>query len=72
MSNSDIVRRIGALPLINQCKATPKILKLRGKVGIGLDLMYKRLSSRLRMQIRCSTLIINLLINRYYNHLRNH
>jgi len=59
MSNGDIVRRIGVLPSINQCEATPKKLKLRGEVGIGLDLIYERLSSRLRIQIRCSTLVIN-------------
>jgi len=34
-------------------------LKLHGEVGIGLDLIYERLSSRLRIQIRCSTLVIN-------------
>ena len=34
-------------------------MKLHGEVGIGLDLIYERLSSRLRIQIRCSTLVIN-------------
>ena len=59
MSNGNIVRRIRVLPSINQCEATPKTLKLRGEVGIRLDLIYKRLSSRLRIQIRYSILVIN-------------
>ena len=59
MSNGDIVKRIRVLPSINQCEATPKTLKLHGEVGIGLDLIHERLSSRLRIQIRCSTLVIN-------------
>ena len=45
------------LPSINQCEATPKSLKLRSEVGIGLDLTPERLSRR--MQIRCSTLVMN-------------
>ena len=44
---------------IHQYEATPNTFKLCGAVGIGLDLIYKRLSSRLRMQNRCSALVIN-------------
>ena len=59
MSNGVIIGRIIVLPSINQCEATPKTLKLCSEVGIGLNLMHERLSSRLRIQIRYSALVIN-------------